>query len=87
MASFQIKWKRSATKELRALPKDAVARITDLVSGLSSNPFPPGVRKIVGSTDTYRLRAGDYRVIYTVAASILVIEIIRVGHRKDVYDR
>jgi len=51
------------------------------------NPFPIGVRKFVGSEHTYRIREGDYRVIYTITASTLVIEIIRVGHRKDVYDR
>jgi len=87
MASYKIEWKRSAVKELRALPKNAVERMLKAVEQLSAEPCPIGVRKLVGSEHTYRIREGDYRIIYTVTASSLVIEIIRVGHRKDVYDR
>ncbi|HEU0143682.1 MAG TPA: type II toxin-antitoxin system RelE/ParE family toxin [Nitrososphaera sp.] len=87
MASYKVEWKRSAVKELRDLPKDAVERILKAVELLSENPYPVGVRKLVGSEHTYRIREGDYRVIYTVTASSVVVEIIRVGHRKDVYDR
>jgi mRNA interferase RelE/StbE len=87
MVSFNIEWKRSAVKELRSLPKDAIERILKAVEQLSANPYPAGVRKLVGSEHTYRIRLGDYRVIYTITASSLIVEIIRVGHRKDVYDR
>lgn len=74
-------------KELRQLPKDAVARILKAVGALSGDPLPPGVRKLVGAEHTYRIREGSYRIIYSVVASELVVEVIRVGHRKDVYDR
>lgn len=87
MASYKVEWKRSAVKELRDLPKSAVERILKAVEQLSANPYPVGVRKLVGSEHTYRLREGDYRVIYTVTSSSLIIEVIRVGHRKDVYNR
>ncbi len=87
MASYTIEWKRSAVKELRVLPKDAVARILTAVEQLSVNPYPVGVRKLLGAEHTYRVREGDYRVVYTIIASSLIIEVIRVGHRKDVYDR
>lgn len=87
MASYKVEWKRSAVKELRDFPRDAVERILEAVEQLSENPYPVGVRKLVGSEHTYRIREGDYRVIYTVAASALIVEVIRVGHRKDVYDR
>jgi mRNA interferase RelE/StbE len=87
MASYKVEWKRSAVKELRDLPKDAVERILKAVELLSVNPYPVGVRKLVGSEHTYRIREGDYRVIYTVTAPSLVVEVIRIGHRKDVYDR
>ena len=86
MDTYRIEWKRSATKELRSLPTQIVKRIVDAVAQLSTNPFPPGVRKLSGSQHSYRIREGDYRVVYTVTASILVIEVIRVGHRKEVYD-
>lgn len=87
MDSYKIEWKRSAVKELKALPKEAVARIVRAVEQLPSEPYPAGVRKLVGSEHTYRVREGDYRVIYTITASSLIIEVVRVGHRKDVYDR
>ena len=87
MDSFRVEWKRSALKELRKLPKDAVARIWRAVERLPDDPFPPGMRKLVGSDHMYRLREGDYRIIYSVVSMTLLIEIVKVGHRKDVYDR
>jgi mRNA interferase RelE/StbE len=87
MASYKVEWKRSAAKELRDLPKDAVERILKAVEQLSVNPYPIGVRKLIGSEHTYRIREGNYRILYTVTASSLLVQIIRVGHRKDVYDR
>ena len=86
MDTYRIEWKRSATKELRSLPTHMVQRIVEVVTQLATNPFPPGVRKLSGAKHTYRIREGDYRVIYTVTASTLIVEIIRVGHRKEVYD-
>ncbi len=86
MDTYRIEWKRSATKELRSLPAHMVQRIVEAVTQLSANPFPPGVRKLSGAQHTYRIREGDYRVVYTVTASTLIIEVIRVAHRKEVYD-
>jgi mRNA interferase RelE/StbE len=85
MNQFTIEWKRSAVKELRRLPRDVVARILETVEGLRIDPFPVGSLKLAGAEQTYRVREGSYRVIYTVVASRLVVEVIRVGHRKDVY--
>lgn len=87
MDSYRIAWKHSAIKELKDLPKEDVVRIVQRVGKLTENPFPAGVKKLVGSERTYRIREGSYRVIFTVAPSSRVIEIIRAGHRKDVYDR
>ncbi|HEX7173713.1 MAG TPA: type II toxin-antitoxin system RelE/ParE family toxin [Pyrinomonadaceae bacterium] len=87
MDSFRVEWKRSAIKELRNLPRNVVARIMRAVEQLPANPFPPGVRKLAGSDHTYRIREGDYRIIYSVVSMTLLIEIVKVGHRKDVYDR
>ncbi|MGI8741987.1 MAG: type II toxin-antitoxin system RelE family toxin [Bryobacteraceae bacterium] len=85
MAFYRIEWKRSATRELKNLPKDAAANILRSVTTLAENPFPEGVRKVSGAEHTFRIRRGSYRVIYTVSAQVLLIEVIRVGHRKDVY--
>jgi len=87
MDSYRIEWKHSARKDLRGLPKEVLPRILDAVEQLSTNPYPSGIRKLVGSEHTYRIREGSYRILFTVTASSLIIEIIRVGHRKDVYDR
>jgi len=87
MASYRIEWKHSAIKELKHLPNEVVARIVRAVEELAENPFPVGVKKLVGSEGTYRIREGSYRVVFTVAPSSLVIEITRVAHRKDVYER
>ena len=87
MASYKIVWKQSARKELRKLPKEAVARIVGLVETLSENPSPPGARKLAGTENSYRVRAGDYRVVYNVVKDVLVVEVIRVGHRKEIYRR
>ena len=84
---YNIEWKRSATKELRQLPGEVVSRILRVVEGLRTNPFPVGVRKLSGAERTYRIREGSYRIIYSVYTARLVVEVIRVGHRKDVYDR
>ncbi len=85
MDSYTIEWKRSAVKELKQLPQDVIARILKAVEQLPNNPYPAGVKKLMGAERTYRLRVGMYRVVYTIEAAVLVITVIRVGHRKDVY--
>jgi len=85
MASYRIEWKRSALKELRRLPNELIRRVVNSVEDLSTNPFPHGFRKLYGGRSSYRIRLGDYRVIYSVWESLLLIEIVKVGHRKDVY--
>jgi mRNA interferase RelE/StbE len=87
MGTYKVEWKRSAVRELKQLPKDAVARILNAVERLSADPLPAGGRKLTGAQHTYRIREGSYRIIYTVAASRLVVEVVRVGHRRDVYRR
>ena len=64
MATFQIEWKPSALRELRRIDRQVIPRVIQAVEGLASNPFPTGVRKLRGSAHTYRLRVGEYRVVY-----------------------
>lgn len=85
MASYRIEWKHSASKELRRLPTNIVERVLRDVEKLAEEPFPPGVTKLAGTEQSYRIRIGDYRVIYTVENEVLRVQVIRVGHRKDVY--
>jgi mRNA interferase RelE/StbE len=85
MASYQLEWRRSATKDLRRIASEEVPRVIAAVESLVEDPFPPGCVKLSGSERSYRIRVGDYRILYDVLSGRLVIEVIRVGHRKDVY--
>jgi len=85
MATCQIEWKPSALRELKRLDRRVVSRIVDAVASLSVNPLPPGIKKLHGGERSYRMRVGDYRVIYEVFSGRLVVEVIRVRHRKDAY--
>jgi mRNA interferase RelE/StbE len=66
MDLYKIEWKRSAKKELRKLDKATIPRILKAVESLAENSYPQGSRKLVGSISTYRIRVGEYRVIYNV---------------------
>ncbi len=85
MGTYRIEWKLSALRELKRLDRQVVPRIVTAVEALSSDPFPRGVKKLHGGEMTYRIRIGDYRVIYEVIADRVLVEIARVRHRKDAY--
>ena len=85
MASYKIEWKNSAYKELQKLPRPMITKVIAAVSDLSNDPYPQGVKKLLGSEHSYRIRLGDYRVVYEIIENRLIIEIVRVRHRKDVY--
>ena len=85
MASYQIEIKPSASKELEKLPRQMVVRVVAAIRELAEDPYPQGVRKLSGFDRTFRIRVGDYRVLYDIYENRLVIEIIRIRHRKDVY--
>mgnify|MGYP006116815989 CR=1 FL=1 len=85
MEPYQIEWKKSALRELKRIDRQDVPRVIAAVDSLSTQPLPDGVRKLHGSQRSYRIRVGNYRVIYELYESRLVIEIVRVRHRKDAY--
>lgn len=82
---FEILLERSAEKDLRKLPNPIHGRIVRVISALSKNPRPPGCRKLTESENDWRIRVGDYRVIYEIADFDRIIRINRVRHRKEVY--
>lgn len=81
---YTITIKRSAEREMAALPEKTFERIADSIVGLESDPRKPGSKKLRGSNH-YRIRAGDYRILYTIDDENQGIEIVAVGHRKEVY--
>ncbi|WP_018952846.1 type II toxin-antitoxin system RelE family toxin [Thioalkalivibrio sulfidiphilus] len=87
MASYRIEWKQSARKELRKLDRPLVSRLLKAIESLAKEPRPPGSKKLLGSDHTYRVRIGEYRVVYSVLDSILIVQIVAVGHRRQIYRR
>lgn len=85
MASFEIRWKRSATQDLRKLNKSIISRIIERVERLLADPRPKGCRKLRETGSHYRVRVGDFRVIYEVLDDRRLIIIHYVRHRKDAY--
>ena len=85
MELFSIQWRSSTKKDVRSFLRQEVARVIEAVGHLATEPLPHGSQKLSGSERTYRIRVGDYRIIYEVFTESCVIEIQRVRHRKDVY--
>lgn len=85
MASYAITWRKSTKKDLRKIRPDDVSGIVEAVEALANDPLPDGCTKLAGSQHIYRIRVGDYRVIYEVIGRVLIIEVIHVAHRKNVY--
>ena len=85
MASYKVTFKASVAKDLKRLDRLAAHRVLRAVESLRENPFPTSSKKLIGSEHTFRIRVGDYRVIYIVNKQGPEIEIQRVRHRRDVY--
>ena len=84
MASYSLFIKPSAAKEIEGLPKPARGRIVAKIRSLSSDPRPPGCEKLSGH-DQYRIRQGHYRILYEIHDLKLIVVVVKVGHRRDVY--
>ena len=76
--------KRSAEKEIRSLPSKTRRRVVAKIRSLAEQPRPPGYEKLAGR-DAYRVRVGVYRVVYTIEDDRLIVTVVRVAHRRDVY--
>lgn len=85
MASYRIEWRNSTKKDLRKIGSIDRLRIIAAVESLAANPFPQGCTKLSGSEQSYRIRVGSFRILYDVLSGRLIIEVIKVGHRRDVY--
>jgi len=84
MASYKLSFKQSVAKDLRRIPKDDVARILKRIDMLAENPRPPGSEKLSGQ-ERYRVRQGVYRIIYEIVDGALLVTVVKVGHRREVY--
>lgn len=82
---YTVEFSTSALREFKALERAVQRRIATHIDELASNPFPSGARKLQGGPDHYRIRVGDYRVIYRVDGKRLTVLILKIGHRREVY--
>jgi mRNA interferase RelE/StbE len=87
VASYDVALTSSAEKELKRLPGKLVERIIPRLEGLGSDPRPTGCRKLKGGDREWRIRVGDYRVVYTIDDTKRLVEVTRVRHRSEVYIR
>jgi len=85
MASYSIELTRTAEKQLRRFAKRDRNRLVDAMHGLAARPRPHGARKLQGYDDVYRIRVGQYRVVYEVFDDRVIVIVLKVGHRKDIY--
>ena len=82
---YRIEVKRSAAKALKKIPKPDIRRISNKIDNLSEDLPSPETTKMKGDNPFHRIRVGDYRIVYEIQDEVLVILIIKIGHRKDIY--
>jgi mRNA interferase RelE/StbE len=83
---YTIEIKPSAVRTLRRLPAPVRAKVVSVIDALADDPRPPGCKKLAGQVDRYRVRAaGAYRVVYEIREDRLIVMVIRIGHRREVY--
>ena len=81
---YSIRFKSSVKKDLRSIPKQDVQRILNTLEGLAEDPYPSNSKPLTGR-DASRVRIGHYRAIYTINEQEIIIEVVKIGHRKNVY--
>lgn len=81
---YQVELTQAAARQLKSLPRSEALRIAGAIELLAINPYPPKAVRLRG-LNAWRVRVGDYRIIYTVRNEELVVTVIKVGHRRDVY--
>jgi mRNA interferase RelE/StbE len=84
-ALYQVDLAASARKELRALPRNVLERVFPVLKELANTPRLPGSKKLTNHLSAWRVRVGDYRIVYTIDDRLRVVEVIRIAHRGEVY--
>ena len=82
---YTVRFASTATRDFRRLPVQIQDRVRFAIRRLAVNPRPPGVRKLSGNTADYRIRVGQYRVLYDINDAEILVYIVRIGHRREVY--
>lgn len=85
--SYRVEFTAAAARQVKKLPRPARDRVLDAIEDLGEDPRPHGARKLVGERTAWRIRIGDYRILYDVFDSELTVSVVRAAHRREVYDR
>jgi mRNA interferase RelE/StbE len=85
MARYELRVKPSVAKDLRGIAKADVRRILGRMDALREDPRAPGCEKLAGQSELYRVRQGVYRIVYTIDDALVIVEVVKVGHRGEVY--
>lgn len=85
--AYRIEFTPRAEREFKSLDGSVRGRIKQRIDSLAEKPYPPGIKRIEGEDELYRLRVGDYRILYQVKERILLVLVVRIGHRREVYRR
>jgi mRNA interferase RelE/StbE len=86
VSAYLVTFAASAKRELRDLPADVIERVVRRIRELAAEPRPAGCKKLQGLKSRWRIRVGNYRIVYAVDDAGRVVDIIRIAHRKEVYD-
>lgn len=86
MAKYKLVFRKSVPKDLRPIPNKDVARILQRMEALREDPRPPGSEKL-SDLERYRIRQGIYRIIYEITDETLIVTVVKIGHRKNIYKR
>ena len=84
MGRYKIVLRKSVAKDLKGIPKKDARRIVAAIKALGDDPRPPGAKKLSGQ-ERYRIRQGNYRILYSIEDDVLIVTIVRIGNRRDVY--
>ncbi len=82
---YKVTVKKSAAKALGKLPEQTVNRLIPAIRKLAEEPRPTGCKKLQGEEDLWRIRVGDYRVVYSIEDTVMIVDVLQVAHRKDIY--
>ncbi len=82
---YRVEFAPGARRQFGKLPRPVQVRLGARIDALATNPLPPGSEKLAGEEALWRIRAGDYRIIYSIEREVLLVLVVKVGHRRDVY--
>jgi mRNA interferase RelE/StbE len=85
--SYRLEFTKPATKQFKALPHQVQQRLQPKIEALTTEPRPAGMIKLIGEEELYRIRVGEYRIVYTIQDDQLLVLVVVVAHRREVYRR